>query len=992
MRKFFLAWWLSLLIFALTSWVLPITEVRANSSSSLKFLVVADYHIDLNSYAYLDRIRTWQDQLYQLAVDRAVDFVFIMGDFVQDYGGSTSVWQNWTLEMNSRQQILTFQLQGDHEHFKGKHVNFTRITNLPPFYAFSIKGINFMSYGSWRTKHIAPDEFKAFAEYQLNRTSGTTILLTQNAIYNTTTPEDNDFGSLADNHWYIDEDWWQNIIQNHIIPLYIHGNNHADFNNRSQTIVGTRWGATHIPLSAMFKGQEYPPHAVMVEITASSIIVSSVNLETLSESTLTSLDTSTSLSTNAASNFTIGGRISNNQTEKVYNHYIASSVTYEIAGDPYEGELAQFRPFNWTFGDSGGSSEYGGKDPVPHELTRTRGTKFQWQWNGTYPNKELIIDNEYETAGYTNLYSPRENEAGANGIIELGGGTKFDVIVKAKANNTSVRIRTGMRFYDGSGGETNDQTEWTNMTTTYYNYTHTATSPSDATNGILFVSLQSSGRISISQFSIKVDEASGAQTQDAYLSLNGTQYGQRGTLAPFEYNSYSLNNRWERYNLEAGILGCRVALWRMVFNDFEGFALHNSIKYNGSSWDVSYDRNPWTNVTRLFFLADEPRVNVIYGQVTGFEVPRFSDGKLTFAVSAPSGTTTTAKVYCGSLGEPHAVSGATSYSYDSLSRILTVTVTHSSMQDVKLEWMGVPQPQANAGSDHTVYAYDQVNFDGSASTASLGFSLAKFQWDFENDGIFDAEGEKTSYTYTEEGEYTAVLKVTDSSGESDTDTVTIIVLNRAPEASFSYSPSEPTIRDIISFNDTSSDKDGRVNSWSWGFGDGTTSDLQSSTHQYSDKGTFSVTLTVTDNDGATNSITKTVTVYNLEPVAGFSYSPTSLTVGEEIQFTDESEDPEEKLSLWVWDFGDGSTSTVGNPTHKYESAGAYTVKLTVTDDEGANNLISHTVTVKEKPFFEQPSPEQHDGIMLWGILLVILVVGIIIAVLGMFITKKRKTT
>ena len=293
-------------------------------------------------------------------------------------------------------------------------------------------------------------------------------------------------------------------------------------------------------------------------------------------------------------------------------------------------------------------------------------------------------------------------------------------------------------------------------------------------------------------------------------------------------------------------------------------------------------------------------------------------------------------------------------------------------------------PEADAGLGQTVYTYEKVNFDGSGSTASSGSSLVKYQWDFENDGIFDAEGETTSYTYTQKGTYTVVLKVTDNLGKLDIDTIIITVKNRAPEASFSYSPSEPTIQDTVSFSDTSEDEDGTVDSWSWDFGDGTTSTVRNPTHQYEDKGTFTATLTVTDNDGASDSVTKTVTIYNLEPTADFSYSPTGPAVDEDVQFTDESEDPEGKQLSFSWDFGDGYTSNVRNPAHKYESARTYTVKLTVTDDGGATDNISQSITIKEKPFFEQ----QAGGIPRWVILAII--IALVSVVAGVVVIKKRK--
>jgi PKD repeat protein len=175
-------------------------------------------------------------------------------------------------------------------------------------------------------------------------------------------------------------------------------------------------------------------------------------------------------------------------------------------------------------------------------------------------------------------------------------------------------------------------------------------------------------------------------------------------------------------------------------------------------------------------------------------------------------------------------------------------------------WDNYDLPTANAGVDQTVHTGEKVNFDGSASTASAGSSLVKYEWDFENDGVIDAEGAKTSYTYNVKGQYTVVLRVTDSLGQVDTDTCLIAVLNRAPIASFTYTPTDITIQDAVNFIDTSQDTDGSIVSWYWDFGDGTTSTDRNPTHKYSSEGNYTVTLTVTDNDGAQNVTSKTITV------------------------------------------------------------------------------------------------------------------------------------
>jgi PKD repeat protein len=201
------------------------------------------------------------------------------------------------------------------------------------------------------------------------------------------------------------------------------------------------------------------------------------------------------------------------------------------------------------------------------------------------------------------------------------------------------------------------------------------------------------------------------------------------------------------------------------------------------------------------------------------------------------------------------------------------------------------------------------------------------------------------------------------------DTCVVNVLNRIPIAEFTFSPSNPTIQDMVNITDASFDSDGAITSWFWDFGDETNSTLQNPSHTYSQKGEWQVTLTVTDNDGAKSSTTHTVTVINLKPEACFECTPDAQT-GMEVQFMDNSVDPENRSLSWLWDFGDGNTSDIQTPTHKFATEGDYNVTLTVTDDENAVDTYSMTVSVTEAP-----QTETADATPLWMIAVVVIVIA-----------------
>lgn len=164
--------------------------------------------------------------------------------------------------------------------------------------------------------------------------------------------------------------------------------------------------------------------------------------------------------------------------------------------------------------------------------------------------------------------------------------------------------------------------------------------------------------------------------------------------------------------------------------------------------------------------------------------------------------------------------------------------------------------------------------------------------------------------------------------------------NTPPVANFSFTASGLS----VTFADASTDSNGTIASRAWNFGDGTTSTATNPTKTYSSAGTRTVTLTVTDNQGATHSVSKSVTVggsTNTPPVAGFNFTANLLTVS----FTDTSTDANGTIASRSWSFGDGTSSTAANPTKTYSTAGTRTVTLTVTDNQGATNATSKSVTV-----------------------------------------------
>ncbi len=165
--------------------------------------------------------------------------------------------------------------------------------------------------------------------------------------------------------------------------------------------------------------------------------------------------------------------------------------------------------------------------------------------------------------------------------------------------------------------------------------------------------------------------------------------------------------------------------------------------------------------------------------------------------------------------------------------------------------------------------------------------------------------------------------------------ITLVVLNAAPVADPSgpYTGTEGT---EVAFDGSASyDLDGTIDSYDWDFGDGNSGTGVSSGHTYVQDGTYTVTLTVTDNDGAMDSDSTTATISDTGPVAEFTATPLSGSEPLTVVFTDTSTSYD-GITSYEWDFNDDGTvdSTVQNPTYIYTGDGAYTVTLKVFETDG----------------------------------------------------------
>ena len=174
------------------------------------------------------------------------------------------------------------------------------------------------------------------------------------------------------------------------------------------------------------------------------------------------------------------------------------------------------------------------------------------------------------------------------------------------------------------------------------------------------------------------------------------------------------------------------------------------------------------------------------------------------------------------------------------------------------------------------------------------------------------------------------------------------VQNKSPSASCSANPTNGIAPLTVYFVGSGNDPDGTIVSYYWDFGDGTTNSSQNPSHIYTKDDDYTVTLTITDNNGLTGSVTMQIHVSkptNQHPVASLSANNISGTVPLSVSFTGSGTDNDGYITSYSWNFGDGSSSSQQNPSHTYNTAGTYTVSLTVTDNQGGTETKTLTITV-----------------------------------------------
>ena len=218
------------------------------------------------------------------------------------------------------------------------------------------------------------------------------------------------------------------------------------------------------------------------------------------------------------------------------------------------------------------------------------------------------------------------------------------------------------------------------------------------------------------------------------------------------------------------------------------------------------------------------------------------------------------------------------------------------------------------------------------------------------------------YTYTWSNNGTVLAQITDSIGNltpgtykcvysdnkcpiPNTDSISIVVPLVTTHAAFTFNDVCSPAANLLT--DSSYVNSGSVNSWSWKFGDGSTSAQPTLSHTYASSGTYSVQLAVKTTDGCKDSITKSVTVFP-KPIADFTFTNQCNATAVPFNSTSTIGVPG-VISNWDWDFGDTTSSTGSTTSHTFTHPGNFNVTLITNSSHSCADTNTHQITVFNNP-------------------------------------------
>jgi gliding motility-associated-like protein len=223
-----------------------------------------------------------------------------------------------------------------------------------------------------------------------------------------------------------------------------------------------------------------------------------------------------------------------------------------------------------------------------------------------------------------------------------------------------------------------------------------------------------------------------------------------------------------------------------------------------------------------------------------------------------------------------------------------------------------------------------------------GYPVVRYIWDFGDNSPMDSTGVlPMAHTYTANGSYSVNLTIRDTAGCLGFFTAANAVIISKPSAAFSSPDTVTCTNRPINFNNASTGN--APLQYLWQFGDNTTGTQQSPAHNYTATGIYSVKLKVTDTYGCVDTAEHRNYINISFPHASFSMQTYTANCP---PLSDTVRNLSTDYTSSSWDFGDGSTSSLNSPFHRYSYAGIYNLKLTVTGPGGCTDDTTMVIDIK----------------------------------------------
>ena len=237
------------------------------------------------------------------------------------------------------------------------------------------------------------------------------------------------------------------------------------------------------------------------------------------------------------------------------------------------------------------------------------------------------------------------------------------------------------------------------------------------------------------------------------------------------------------------------------------------------------------------------------------------------------------------------------------------------------------------------------------SSTSTGGPITSWLWNFgdlNNSSSLDTSTlQNPEHTYTKTGDYSVSLIVTDSLGCTQELIRSNYIIVKTPGTDFTAPATNGCVGNPICFTNLTT---GNGYTYSWNFGDtasgaNDSSSLADPCHAYTATGVYTVSLKITSSGGCDSTLIKNNFITISGPTANFGASGPTFTICPPllVNFVDSSHS---NIVSWLWNFGDGNTSTNQNPSHVYSISGSYTVTLIVTNSSGCTDTLVKTAYVQ----------------------------------------------